>query len=69
MLDDEVQKRIDEAKQRAWDEMSQEEKNYQHSINGRSSPDVEKAQIESRNNGNLIIAGCILAILISLIFF
>ena len=73
MLDDEMQKRVDEAKQRAWDEMSPEERNYQHAINDRSSPAVEneeiKRQKESDKNGFLIIAGCILFVLISLIFF
>lgn len=64
MLSDEMQERVHKAKQRAWDEMSQEEKDYQYIVNDRRSPDVEKAQMDSNHRGSLIVAGYILAILI-----
>jgi hypothetical protein len=69
MLDDEMQERVHEAKQRVWDEMSQEERNYQYIMNDRRSPEVEKTQIESNDRGNLILMGYILAMLIFSIFF
>lgn len=68
MLSDEIQECVHAAKQRAWDEMSSEERNLQH-LQGMHSPDMEKAQIKSNNRGNLLVAGYILAILIFSIFF
>lgn len=69
MLDDKTKERIETAKQRAWDEMTTEERNTQSMMYGRRSPHTEKSQIESNNNGTLLVAGYIVAILIYVIFF
>ena len=64
-----MQKRVDELKQRRWDEMSDEEKNYQKIIYDRCSPDEEKNKISHKDSGNLFVVGFILAIVVFVIFF
>lgn len=41
MTEDDIQRRIDEAKQRVWNGMSPEDRNLHHML-GRHSPNVEK---------------------------